>query len=127
MSATQRLEIEALGDVTVVHFRDPRISDPLEIDDVGRQISHLIESDHCTKLVIDFSPVEFLSSAMIGKLISLHRKVKVRKAALRLCNLQRQIQEIFNLCSLERIFDVCADLAAAIASFGQPRTSAFPG
>jgi anti-anti-sigma regulatory factor len=54
---------------------------------------------------------------MIGKLISLNRKAKVGKSALRLCNLRREIRDIFHLCNLERVFDIRADQAAAIVSF----------
>ena len=82
MSTVQRLEIQEIGDVTVIRFRDPRITNPLEIEELGQQLYRTLEVKHCLKLVIDFSPVEFLSSALIGKLISLNRKVKVGKAGL---------------------------------------------
>ncbi len=117
MSAEQRLEIQEIGDVTVVCFRDPRVTNPLEIEELGRQLYHLLELKNSSKLVIDFSPVEFLSSAMIGKLISLNRKVKVCKAALRLCSLRPEVREIFHFCNLERVFDIRKDQAAAMASF----------
>jgi anti-sigma B factor antagonist len=117
MSAVQRLEIQEIGDVTVIRFRDPRVTNPLEIEELGRQLYHVLEFKNCSKLVIDFSPVEFLSSATIGKLISLNRKVKACKAALRLCNLRPEIQDIFRFCNIERMFDIREDQAAAIASF----------
>jgi anti-sigma B factor antagonist len=117
MSTVQRLEIQEIGDVTVIRFRDPRITNPLEIEELGQQLYRTLEVKHCLKLVIDFSPVEFLSSALIGKLISLNRKVKVGKAGLRLCSLRPEIQEIFHLCNLERVFDIREDQTAAIASF----------
>ena len=103
MPETQRLEIQEIGDVTVVCFRDPRITDPLDIDELGRQLYQVLEFKNCSKLVIDFSPVEFLSSATIGKLISLNRKVKVCKAALRLCNLRPEIQEVFVFATSTRV------------------------
>ena len=90
MSATQRLEIEEIGDVTVVRFLDPRVSHPMEIDELGRQLYQVLERKDRSKLVIDFSPVEFISSAMIGKLISLNRKAKAGTSALRLCNLRQE-------------------------------------
>ncbi|MGA2502119.1 MAG: STAS domain-containing protein, partial [Tepidisphaeraceae bacterium] len=77
----------------------------------------VLELKNCSKLVIDFSPVEFLSSAMIGKLISLNHKVKLCKSALRLCNLRPEIRNIFHLCNIERVFDIREDQAAAVASF----------
>jgi len=117
MSAIQRLEIQEIGDVTVVRFRDPRITNPMEIEELGRQLYQVLEFKNCSKLVVDFLPVEFLSSATIGKLISLNRKVKLCKSALRLCNLRPEIRNIFHLCNLERVFEICENQAAAIASF----------
>jgi len=117
MPATQRLETEEIGEVTVIRFLDSRITNPLEIDELGRQLYQVLEFKNCAKLVIDFSPVEFLSSATIGKLISLNRKVKVCKAALRLCNLRPAIRNVFHLCNLERVFNIYEDQAAAMASF----------
>jgi anti-sigma B factor antagonist len=117
MPANQRLEIQEIGDVTVVRFLDPRITKPMEIEDLGQQLYEALERSKGSKLVVDFEPVAFLSSATLGKLISLHRKAQVCKAALRLCNLRREIREVFRLCNLDRVFDIREDRAAAIASF----------
>ena len=117
MSATQRLGLEEIGDVTVVRLLDSRVTNPMEIEELGHQLYQVLEFKNCSKLVIDFSPVEFLSSATIGKLISLNRKVKVCRAALRLCSLRPEIRNVFHLCNLERVFDIREDQAAAIASF----------
>ena len=60
MSTEQRLEIQEIGNVTVVCFRDPRVTNPLEIEELGRQLYKVLELKNGSKLVIDFSPVEFL-------------------------------------------------------------------
>jgi len=117
MPASPHLEIQDIGDVTVVRFLDSRIMNPLEIEELGRQIYQVLEYRNCAKLIIDFSSVEFISSAMIGKLISLQRKVKVCKSALRLCNLRREVRDIFHFCTIDRVFDIREDQAAAMASF----------
>jgi anti-sigma B factor antagonist len=111
------LDIDEKGDVTLIRFRDPRVTDAVEIEDLGRQLYHALEYKNCDKVVIDFSPVEFLSSATIGKLISLNRKAKACKAAVRLCGMQQGVRDIFHLCSLDRVFDIRDDENAAVASF----------
>ncbi|MGO9112480.1 MAG: STAS domain-containing protein [Thermoguttaceae bacterium] len=117
MSAIQRVEIQKIGGVTVVRFLDSRVTKPLEIEELGSQLYKALEFKKGSKLVIDFSLVEFLSSATIGKLISLNRKVNLAKSALRLCSLRQEIRDVFHLCNLERVFDIREDQAAAIASF----------
>ncbi len=117
MSAAQRLDVQEIGDVTVVRFRDARVTNPMDIEELGRELYHVLEYKNCAKLVIDFTPVEFLSSATIGKLISLNRKIKTCKAALRLCNLRPEVRDVFHFCNLERVFEIRDSQAAAIASF----------
>ncbi len=117
MPATRHLDIDEKGDVTIIRFRDERVTDAMEIEDLGRQLYHVLEYKNCDKLVIDFSPVEFLSSATIGKLISLNRKAKVCHAAVRLCGMQKGVRDIFHLCSLDRVFEIREDEKAALASF----------
>jgi anti-sigma B factor antagonist len=112
----QRLEVQEVGDVSVARFRDPRVTNPMEIEELGRELYQVLEYKNCSKLVLDFSAVEFLSSATIGKLISLGRKAKLCKAELRLCNMRPEICEIFRLCNLERVFDLRESVAAAVAS-----------
>jgi anti-sigma B factor antagonist len=77
----------------------------------------VLEYKNAAKLVLDFSPVEFLSSATLGKLISLGRKAKACHAAVRLCGMQPAVRDIFHFCNLDRVFDIYDDEAEAIASF----------
>lgn len=117
MPTDQRLDIQEIGDLTVIRFRDPRITNPLEIEELGRQLYRVLEVKNCSKLVVDFSSVEFISSATIGKLISLNRKVKLCKSALRLCSMRPEVRDVFHFCNLDQVFAIYENPAAAIASF----------
>jgi anti-sigma B factor antagonist len=117
MPATRHLDIDERGDVTIIRFRDERVTDPMEIEDLGRQMYNVLEYKNCDKVVIDFTPVEFLSSATIGKLISLNRKAKQCKTAVRLCGMQQGVRDIFHMCSLDRVFEIREDAKTALASF----------
>ena len=64
----EHLDIEWQNNVTIVRFRDPRVTDASEIEELGRQLYQLLEHNDGAKLVIDLSSVEFLPSATIGKL-----------------------------------------------------------
>jgi anti-sigma B factor antagonist len=114
---TEHLKFEDFDGVTIVRFRDPRVTDPGEIEELGRQLYQALEHKSGSRLVIDLSTVAFLPSATIGKLISLNRKAKACKAALRLCGLQQGVRDIFHMCALDRVFEVRDDVRAAVASF----------
>ena len=81
----RRLDIEEIGDITVASFVDKKILDESNIQIIGDQLFALLDEDHRKKIVLDFSAVEYLSSAAMGKLITLDKKVKAASGKLRLC------------------------------------------
>ena len=122
MSETKRLiiedtEVDEIGLVSVVRFRECRMSALAEIEELGRELYELIEERVRRKLVLDFSEVEFFSSAAIGKLISLNGKVKARGGMLKLCNVRPEILEVFEVCRLDRVFDIRRDQRDAMLAF----------
>ena len=78
---------------------------------------HLAELGECGKFVLNFSTVDFIGSVALGKLITLDRKVKARGGMLKLSNIRPQVYERFKICRLDRLFDIYADEADALAAF----------
>ncbi len=116
MTTFKRFDVREVRDVTVVQFRDRQIIDRYEIMELGEELYKLAERDN-RKLLLDFSSVQFLSSEVLGKLISMQRKVKVRNGTMKLCSLSPDILEIFKLCNLDLIFDIKPDLLEAMNGF----------
>jgi anti-sigma B factor antagonist len=106
-----------VGDVAVVRFRNRRITEDVDIQEVGNELYSLVESDEREKLLLNFSMVEFFSSAAIGKLITLHRKMKAQGGVLKLSNIRPDIREVFTIFKLDRLFDIKDDEADALAAF----------
>ena len=102
----RRLDIEEIGDITVASFVDKKILDESNIQIIGDQLFALLDEDHRKKIVLDFSAVEYLSSAAMGKLITLDIKVKAASGKLRLCCIRPDIHEIFEITRLNKIFDI---------------------
>jgi anti-sigma B factor antagonist len=117
MPGLRRLEVNEVGDVTVVHFRDQKIIEDLGIQEMGQELFQLVEGENRKKLVLNFSSVDFLSSAALGKLITLDKKTKARGGMLKLCNIRPEIYEVFAITRLNRLFDICDDEADALAAF----------
>ncbi|MBN2474910.1 MAG: STAS domain-containing protein [Pirellulales bacterium] len=113
----EEVEITDVGTIAVVRFCGRRIRDFLEIDELGRELYGLIKQDGRRKLVLDFSGVEFFSSAAIGKLISLNGKLKLQSGVLKLCSVRPELLEVFRVCRLDQVFDIRQDRADALASF----------
>ena len=118
MAAGQRrLDIEEVGDVTVAKFTDKKILDENNIQMIGNQLFGLVDDDGRRKIVLDFSNVEYLSSAALGKLITMNKKVSDAGGQLRLCSIRPDIFEVFAITRLNKVFDIRDDQQAALAGF----------
>jgi len=117
MPEYQRLQVSESSDVTVVNFADNRIIDSALIEELGAELFSLIASENRKKLLLNFSHVEFLSSAALNKLIRLDKMVKDEKGKLRLSNLRPQITQIFEITRLTQIFEIFETEQDALSGF----------
>jgi anti-sigma B factor antagonist len=116
-SGTRRLDIEEIGDITIAKFIDKKILDENNIQVIGNQLFGLVDEEGRKKIVLDFSNVEYLSSAALGKLITMEKKVKAAKGKLRLCCIRPEIYEVFAITKLNRLFKICEDQERALEGF----------
>jgi anti-sigma B factor antagonist len=113
----RRLEVEDIGDVTVVNFTDKKILDEQNIQIIGEQLFSLVDELGRRKLVLNFSNVEYLSSAALGKFITLNKKVNAAQGKLVLCNIDPQIYEVFEITKLNKLFNIQKEEQAALQAF----------
>ena len=113
----RRIDTSKVGDVTVVKFTDKKILDEASIQELGAELFGLVEQLNRRSILLNFTDVEFLSSAALGKLITLDRKVKAAKGKLKMCNIRPEILEIFQITKLNKVFDIRKDEAEAVAAF----------
>ena len=117
MPTHKRIDVSKVGDVTVVKFVDKKILDEAGILELGAELFGLVEQDNRKSLLLNFVGVEFLSSAALGKLITLDRKVKSNKGRLKMSNIRPEILEVFQITKLNKIFDIRKDESEAISAF----------
>ena len=104
--STRRVEVDEVGDVSVARFVDKKILDETNIQIIGNQLVALVDEDARKKIVVDFSNVEYLSSAALSKLLILEKKAKAAGSTLRFCGLRPDIYQIFTLTKLNKLFDI---------------------
>jgi len=117
MPVHRRVEVSEVGDVTVVRFVDRKILDTANIQELADELFALVDTDNRKKLLLNFSRVEFLSSAALNKLILLDRSVKKQRGLLKLCGLRPEIQEVFDITSLDRMFEIYDEESDALPTF----------
>ena len=113
----RRLEVEPMGDVTVVNFVDRKILDEQNIQVIGEQLFSLVDEQGLKKILLNFSNVEYLSSAALGKLITLNKKLQTSGGRLILCNIAPQIYEVFEITKLDKFFKIVKEEQAALQAF----------
>lgn len=102
------------GDVVVGQFSVPRLSDDQNIEQLGHDLFALVEQFDKRKVVLSMSNVEYLTSSVLGKLITLHRKMHRQQGRLVLCELQPDVTEIMRISRLNDYFKVAGSLDAAL-------------
>lgn len=115
--STRKIDIEEVNDVTIARFTDKKILDESNIQIIGNQLFSLIDDDHRKKVVLDFANVEYLSSAALGKLITLDKKVKAAQGELRLCSIRKDILEVFKITRLDKLFKIRENRDKALEGF----------
>lgn len=69
--------------------------------------------------VLDFSGLDYISSAGLRVLMLAAREARARKQALAICSLQPVVREIFAISRFDLVFPVHADLPAALRALGE--------
>lgn len=116
-SERKRIQVEREKAATVVSFVDRKILDETNIQEIGQELFNLVEEEGAANLVLNFNNVEYLSSAALGKLITLNKKVKSADGQLKLCAIKPQIFEVFVITKLNKLFDIYETQTAALESF----------
>ena len=117
MPHQQRLDVSEVKDVTIVRFRDQKITEDRRIQQMAEEMFHLVEGEHRKKLVLSFSSVDFMSSGALGKLITLDKKAKARGGTLKLSNVCPRLSHVLAVTRLDRLFDIVPDESHALAAF----------
>jgi anti-sigma B factor antagonist len=121
MALQKRTEVTrfsgSAGDVAMVRFKDRKIMDSALIQELGDELFGLVEKEQWKNVLLNFEGVEFISSAVLNKLIVLDKKVKSSSGKLRLCNLRPEVFEIFAVTRLSQLFAIKGTEQEGLAAF----------
>lgn len=107
--ASSGLVVTRVKDVTVVAFGNSAVLDSLTVDAVAKELYALVEEQNKKKILLDFTSVEFLSSQMLGVLLSLHKKAVANGTELVLCGLRKSLMKVFRVMSLHKLLVFAPD------------------
>jgi anti-sigma B factor antagonist len=104
--AEAKLTVSTEDGVTIVEFENRKILDELTINQIFEKLNELADTEKVPMILLNFRKVEHLSSAALGALITLSRKVSRRNGRLVLANIHPQIYEVFKITRLNRVFEI---------------------
>ncbi len=91
-----------------------------ETDELERAIKTLAEGGN-KHLIINLSETQHLNSTALGVLISAHSSYVRRSGQMKLCSVDKRIENIFVITKLSLVFDVFPTEEQAIASFAESK------
>lgn len=69
-------------------------------------------------MVVDFLNVQFISSAGLRVLLLAAKKVKPYGGKLHLCNMSKDVREVFDISGFSSIFDIHGNVSEAVKAIG---------
>lgn len=108
MESKERITVENGTDVTIVTFEDETILEDQQIRKLERSLMPVIRNNPDKRLVLNFVKVKFMSSAFLGLLVKVHKRVIEAGGHLQLFNLDPKIQKVFEITQLVKVFDIRA-------------------
>ncbi len=115
-SVKPRISVQYTEKAAIVTFTDEKILEDKDIQSLQESIMSVVEQADRINLILNFCNVRFLSSAVLGLLIRVCKKIYEHDGQLKLCNIDTKIYEIFKITRLTKIFDIYQDLESATDS-----------
>lgn len=110
------LKLHTLGDVQVARVRVARLTEDVNLEQFGHELFALVEQAGCRKLVVDLTEVTAITSAGLGKMIALHRKVHRLQGGVVFCHVQPAVDEVLETSRLSTYLAIAPDVPRAVAN-----------
>ena len=117
LSHHKHLEIQDCGGITIVHFTDKMILEEAIIQKIGEDLFSLVDELERKKILLNLGNVNCLSSGILGKFITLNKKLQGTDKKLVMCNMNDDVFEPFRFTKLYKLFNIAKDQETALQMF----------
>jgi anti-sigma B factor antagonist len=90
--------------------------DSTNANSLGEALTGEIESGH-TKIVLDLSSVEYMSSAGLREIVAAYKRVKRNAGDVRIAQPSYRVLEVLEVAGLDTIFQIYASQREAVGSY----------
>ena len=104
------------GAKTVVEFRTESLMNPHDLERLNSSLMDLVDGEQRRHLILDFTPVKYLSSQAIGVVLALNKKVGHHEGGkLVLCGVGPQLLQLLKITRLNLVLKVTPTQKEALA------------
>jgi anti-sigma B factor antagonist len=103
--------------IVSVAWGTPTVMDAACADELRTIFSEVEQKS--SRVVLDMSQVEFIDSSIIGALVGLLRRVRAAGGDVKLAAVTPEVEMIFEVTRLHRVFRILPSVAGAIEDFAQ--------
>jgi len=108
--------VNMMEGVGTVSFSTSQVLDELNVQQLGKELMDLVEKHYIVKMVINFERIKFLSSAVLGKLISLNKRIAKEKGRLAFCCINDDIMQVFKITRLDKLIPIYETESQAVSA-----------
>ncbi len=101
----------------MINFGVQRILDELTIKGFGDELFCVADRPDCRNLLLNFAGVVGLSSAMLGVMLLLRKKMSQKAGSIRLCQVGPEIMDVFNATKLGQLFEILDNEQQGLKAF----------
>jgi anti-sigma B factor antagonist len=101
-----RLFVQHGKNVTFVTFNDQDILNAQRVKELEEETMVLVEQARRLHMVLDFCNVKHLTSAFLGLVVKVHKRIRKRGGHLKLQNVDPDIYKLFEITGLTKVLDI---------------------
>lgn len=110
------LILEHRGKSVIATIRVTTLTEDMNLEQFGHELFALVEQSGYRKLVVNMQEVQMITSAGLGKMIALHRKMHRVQGEVVFCLLQNAVEDILRTSRLITYLSVRPDVDSALES-----------
>ena len=103
-------------DIVIVGVGVELLTEDVNLEQFGHELFALVEQFGCRRVVVDLREVQMVTSAGLGKMITMHRKMHRHKGCVIFCHLQTAVENVLRTSRLITYLQVAPDVDSALAA-----------
>lgn len=108
-------DLQPNGDVLVATISRKLLTEDENLEQMSQELLSLIDTFNCRKLVVSLERVTFVTSAALGKLITLHRRLHRKDGRMVLAAANGGVADVLKLSRLQDYFLMAIDVPSGIS------------